>query len=83
MEIDVRAHPRASRERVVWDGDLLDVWVTAPAVEGAANYALQQVVADALGVRRSAVTLVSGQRGRRKRIRVEGIEPAALEALRK
>jgi uncharacterized protein (TIGR00251 family) len=83
MEIEVRAHPRASRERVAWDGDRLDVWVTAPAIEGAANHSLVRAVADALRVRRSAVTLLSGERGRRKRLRVEGLALESLEALRK
>ena len=66
MRIAVRAHPGASHERVQWEGDVLHVWVTARAVEGAANRALIEALARALGVRRSAVTLVSGERGRDK-----------------
>jgi uncharacterized protein YggU (UPF0235/DUF167 family) len=72
MRIAVRAHPGASNERVRWEGDVLHVWVTARAVEGAANRALTEAVARALGVRRSAVTLVSGERGRDKVVEVEG-----------
>ena len=45
---------------------MLHVWVTAPAVEGAANQALIDAVARALGVRRSEVRLVSGERSRDK-----------------
>jgi uncharacterized protein YggU (UPF0235/DUF167 family) len=70
MRIAVRAHPGASHERVRWEGDVLHVWVTARAVEGAANRALIEALARALGVRRSAVTLVSGERGRDKVVEV-------------
>jgi uncharacterized protein (TIGR00251 family) len=74
MRIAVRAHPGASRERAQWDGDVLHVWVTARAVEGQANAALVKAVARALGVRASAVTLVSGERGRDKVIEVAGAD---------
>lgn len=72
MRIAVRAHPGASRERAQWDGDVLHVWVTARAVEGQANAALVRAVARALGVRASAVTLVSGERARDKVVEVDG-----------
>jgi uncharacterized protein YggU (UPF0235/DUF167 family) len=51
-------------------------------VEGAANRALIQAVADALGVRRSAVSLVAGQRSREKLVEVNGLQPASLDRLR-
>jgi len=69
----VRVHPRASRARVAWDGAVLSVWVTAPAVEGAANRAVLGAVAAWLGVRPGAVRLVSGERGRSKVVEVEGV----------
>lgn len=66
----------------MWDGPVLHVWVTARAVEGAANRVLIQAVAEALGVRRSAVSLAAGERSRDKRIEVIGIDPASLDRLR-
>jgi uncharacterized protein len=80
--VAVVAHPRASRRRVVWDGEALQVWVAEPAAEGRANRALLEAVAEALGVRPSAVELVSGARGRRKQVGITGLEPATLERLR-
>jgi uncharacterized protein YggU (UPF0235/DUF167 family) len=74
MRIAVLAHPGASRERAEWVNETLHVWVTARAVEGAANRALVKAVASALGVRASAVTLVSGERGRAKVFDVEGVD---------
>ena len=72
MRIAVRAHPGASRERAQWDGGVLHVWVTARAVDGQANAALARAVARVFGVRASAVTLVSGERGRDKVLDVDG-----------
>lgn len=78
----VRAHPGASRAGASWDGAVLHVRVTARATEGAANRALIQVVADALGVRRSAVSLVMGRRSRDKVVEVSGLDQTSLAGLR-
>jgi uncharacterized protein len=76
MRIRVRAHPGASRERVQWEGETLHVWVTARAVEGEANLALVRAIARGLGVRRSAVALVGGERGRDKLVEVDEVPPS-------
>lgn len=81
LRIAIRAHPGASRERVGWDGRTLNVWVTARAVEGAANRAVEAAIARALGARKSAVTLVAGERSRDKVVEVDGVAAAALERL--
>jgi uncharacterized protein len=47
--------------------------VSAPPVEGAANEALVELLAHALDLPRRAVTLVSGEHGRTKRVRIEGL----------
>ena len=78
----MRAHPGATRERLSWDGTALHVWVTARAVDGAANRALLRAVAAALAVRPAAVTIVAGGGGRDKTVEVEGADAAALERLR-
>lgn len=80
--IDVQVVPRSSRTAVgPWVGDRLRVAVTAPPVDGAANQAVIEAVAEALGVRRAAVTIVRGETGRRKTVRVEGSNRAALDIL--
>jgi uncharacterized protein len=58
------------------------VRVSARAREGAANRALIEAVADALGVRRSAVSLVAGKRSREKLVEVSGLDPTSLHRLR-
>jgi uncharacterized protein len=58
----------------MWDGDKLHVYVTSRPIEGEANRAVVKAVANALGVRASAVTLVGGARGRHKLIEVRGLD---------
>jgi len=53
----------------------LRVAVTEPADRGRANDAVVEALAAALGVRRGALTIVSGLTARRKRIRVGGLTP--------
>jgi uncharacterized protein len=46
-------------------------------VDGAANAELVRFLAERLGVPRRAVTITAGQTGRRKTVKVEGVETAA------
>jgi uncharacterized protein (TIGR00251 family) len=56
--------------------------LNAPPVEGRANEALLKFLAKALGVSRARLTLVSGETGRNKIVRIAGITRAeALDAL--
>jgi len=76
----VRVVPRSSRNAVAGvQGDALKVKLTAPPVEGAANTALIEFLAKQLGVRRSAVSIVSGEKSRSKTVRVEGVTWQRIE----
>jgi len=55
----------------------LRVRLAAPAREGKANDALAGLLAGVLGVRRKDVMLVAGASGRRKLVRVRGIDLTA------
>jgi uncharacterized protein len=82
MRITIRVRPGASRPGVGGEHDgALVVRVSAPAVDGRATQAALAAVAAALGVRRSAVTLVSGATSRTKIIDVAGADPADLTRL--
>ncbi len=70
----VRVVPRSSRNQIVGvEGGALKIKLTAPPVEGAANAALIEFIAEWLGVRRSAVSIVSGDKARNKLVRVNGV----------
>jgi hypothetical protein len=82
LTFDVLVSPRSSRERLgPLVGDRVKVALTAPPVDGAANAALIALVAKAFAVPRSAVTIVRGETGRRKTVRVTGATQAALMSL--
>jgi uncharacterized protein len=83
--ITVRVHPRASRSRIEWKDGVLEVWVTAAPVDGAANQAVLEAVARELGVRTSAVSLRAGGRGRTKvvEVRDEGLRATHPPSLKK
>ena len=79
--LTIRLTPRAARERLAAGADgSLAAHVTAPPVEGAANEALCRLVAKAAGVPPSRVTVVRGQRGRRKVVRIEGVDEVSARA---
>ena len=81
-ELDVRVTPRAARDRVgpLVDG-VLAVRVTRPPADGAANAAVTQLVAEALGVPRSGVAIRSGPRSRTKRLEIAGLSEADETAI--
>ena len=81
ITFDVQVVPRASRNRLgPVHGDRLKIQLTAPPVDGAANDALVQLVAKALGRPRGDVAIVRGHTGRKKTIRVAGATRDALFA---
>ena len=73
--------PRGSRNEISgWRGDTLCVKITAPPVEGAANAAIVKFVADSLGLRKSQVELVSGDKSREKTLRITGLSDSDIHA---
>jgi len=76
----VRVIPRASRNEVEGiTGNALKVRVTAPPVEGAANKALIELLAERLKVRKSQIEIVAGQTSQNKMISVVGLRPSEVE----
>jgi len=81
IRLTLRVQPRAARNRVVGvHGAAVKVQVTAPPVDGAANAAVIDLVADWLGVPRRTVRLVAGESGRDKVIEVASDDPPGLAA---
>jgi uncharacterized protein YggU (UPF0235/DUF167 family) len=59
---------------------VLVVRAIAPPLGGRANDAVCRLLADVLGVRRSTVTIVRGDRARDKVVAIEGIDQTAADA---
>lgn len=79
--VRVRVGPGASRAGVIGlHGGALRVRVTAPPANGAANRDLCRLLAAALGVRPSAVSIESGRTGRDKLVRVQGVAADVVRA---
>jgi len=78
----VKAIPGARREGIAGRlGDRLKVRVSAPAQSGRANAALCALVARELGVRASAVSVLSGHASPLKTLRLTGVPQNAADAL--
>jgi uncharacterized protein len=72
VRFDVRVQPRASRTVVGGaHGGALRVRLSAPPVDGAANDALVDALAESLGVPRRAVRIVAGATSRGKVVEVD------------
>jgi len=82
VELSLLVQPRASRTRVLGEHDgLLKLQLAAPPVDGEANAALVEFLAKLLGVPRRQVSLIAGDASRRKRVSVQGVETAQVEAV--
>jgi uncharacterized protein (TIGR00251 family) len=76
----VKVHPRAKKNAITGEvGDALKLSLTAPPIEGRANEACIEFLANLLKVSRSSITIASGQRSRNKVIRVTGLSAADVQ----
>ena len=89
IRLRLKVQPKARREGVTgWtpdpDGMALKLSVGAPPEDGKANAAVIALLAETLGVAKSAISVVSGATDRRKLVEIRGDETelrAALDAL--
>ena len=82
MRITIRVRPGSTRPRVGGSlGGALIVQVAPRASDGKATEAALAAVAHAFGLRRDAVSLVTGATSRTKIIEITGGDPAVLRQL--
>ena len=73
--LELKVIPNAPRDEIAgWVGDALKVKIHAPALEGRANDALLDFLAARLGVHRHDVTLLRGDKSRRKVVQVANLD---------
>ena len=72
--IKVKVIPRSSRTEVLGkENDIYRMKLTDPPVEGKANKAVIELLAEKLGVPKREIEIVSGKTGRLKTIRIRGL----------
>jgi uncharacterized protein (TIGR00251 family) len=81
VRIQLHVQPGASTSEVVGlHGDRIRLRIQSPPIDGRANEAVLQWIAERLGVPRRAVTLVRGEKSRAKTVDVRGVTVSAAEA---
>ena len=79
-QLAIKAIPNAPRSEIVgWLGEALKIKVHAPPVEGRANAALCEFLAEALGLPRRAVSVLRGDASRQKTVRIDGLALAEVK----
>ncbi len=80
----VRAQPGARKNEIVGKlADSLKVRVTAPPEKGKANEAIIELLAGRLGLKKSALRVVSGETSRDKKILIQCVSHSVLMSLTK
>jgi uncharacterized protein (TIGR00251 family) len=80
VRLTVRVIPRSSRNAIAWEQGVLKVRLTAPPVDGAANDALIVLLAQRLGLPKSAISIAHGATGRQKIVEIAGMTEAEVAA---
>jgi uncharacterized protein (TIGR00251 family) len=79
--ITVRLTPRGGRNNIDgWQDGVLQARVSAAPVDGKANDALVRLLARALGVPLSRVSIVAGGQARLKQVEIDGLTQDDLHA---
>jgi len=77
--LSAKLQPRASKNEIGEPlGEELKIKVTAPPVDAAANQALIELLAKALGCSRGRVALIRGQTSRHKTLMLHGFTPEVV-----
>ena len=79
--LKLRIVPNAKRNEVVGEyGDAVKVKVAAPAVEGKANEALLEFIAEKLGTHRRDIRLTAGEKSRDKIVEIANLDTTEARA---
>jgi uncharacterized protein (TIGR00251 family) len=73
-DLAIRVQPRAKRTEVAGErAGAVVIRVSAPPIDGKANEAVCRLIAERIGVPKSAVRIVRGEAARDKVVRIDGL----------
>ena len=80
---DISVSPKSSRSVITIDANKhIKVYLNAPPVDGKANSELISLFSKKLRIPKSNITIISGEKGKKKRIEIEGLsQESVLEKL--
>jgi uncharacterized protein (TIGR00251 family) len=70
LRIQVRVIPNAGKNTIIQEEGRLKIKVTAPAIEGKANKAVIDLLAIHFKVRKAAINIIKGEKGRDKIVEI-------------
>lgn len=73
MRISAKVIPGARKNLLKKEGELWVIYLTAPPVDGKANRALVDFLADELDVAKNRIVVTKGLKSRHKTIMIEGL----------
>ncbi|MDQ1277159.1 MAG: uncharacterized protein QG555_199 [Thermodesulfobacteriota bacterium] len=80
--LKLKVLPRSSRcELVGRHGDALKIKVTAPPLEGRANEEIIEFLAEALGIKKGRLTIITGHKSQHKTVAITGCNQQDLDSL--
>ena len=71
--MDIKVFPKSKKNSINQESNLWKVHLNAPAVDGKANKALINILAEHFRVRKSQIEIIKGLKSQRKTISIKGI----------
>lgn len=69
-KINIRVVPNAKKAKIVEENGKLKVYVNEPAIEGKANEAVIEALAEYFGVKRRKIRIIFGEKAKEKTIEI-------------
>lgn len=71
--LNISVSPKSSKSEIRIDRDIIKVYLNSPPVDGRANAECINLFAKRLKIPRSRIKIVKGEKGKRKRINIQGL----------
>jgi uncharacterized protein (TIGR00251 family) len=76
---DITVSPKSSRSMITVDAfNHIKIFLNAPPVDGKANSELIRLLSKKLKIPKSDITIIAGEKGKKKRIEIEGLSSESI-----